>query len=122
MTGRSVWHIPGRGNPYEGDTTRIPADIAEQSLPEVFNRAGYDTFRSCKEGNSYDEANKRFKTVKDKTSREGNAAEGSAWHADQVLDYLAGREVAKPQEPFLIYLGFSHPHDPRSTVNSQPST
>lgn len=114
MTGRSVWHIPGRGNPYEGDPTRIPADIAEQTLPAVFNRAGYDTFRSCKVGNSYDEANKRFRTVKDKTSREGNAAEGSAWHADQVLDYLAGREAAEAEEPFLIYLGFSHPHDPRN--------
>ncbi len=114
MTGRSLWHIPGRGNPYEGDAARIPVDIADQTLPAVFNRAGYDTFRSCKLGNSYDEANKRFKTVKDKTSREGNAAEGSAWHADQVLDYLAGRETAKPVEPFLIYLGFSHPHDPRN--------
>ncbi|MBL7649184.1 MAG: sulfatase-like hydrolase/transferase [Candidatus Hydrogenedentes bacterium] len=114
MTGRSLWHIPGKGNPYEGDASRIPADIAEQTLPAVFNRAGYDTFRSCKLGNSYDEANKRFKTVKDQTCREGNTAEGSAWHADQVLNYLAGREAAKPKAPFLIYLGFSHPHDPRN--------
>ena len=115
MTGRSVWRIPGKGSPYgEDDRTRVPADIAEQSMAAVFNRAGYDTFRTCKIGNSYPEANKLFKTNLEKSCREGNAEEGSAWHADQVLDYLGKREGSQAAEPFLIYFGFSHPHDPRN--------
>lgn len=113
MTGRSVWHIPGQGNPHNDDEVRVPPALAEQSLPAVFNRAGYDTFRSCKVGNSYDAANALFTTVRDKTCREGNATEGSAWHGDQVLEFLSAREARKAAEPFLIYLGFSHPHDPR---------
>jgi len=103
MTGRSVWRIPGKGSPYEGDTARVPVDIAEQSLPAVFNRAGYDTFRTCKTGNSYPEANALFNTVHDKMCREGNAEEGSAWHGDRVMDYLEGRDASGTEQPFLIY-------------------
>lgn len=114
MTGRSVWRIPGKRSPYADEKDRVPADIADQSLPAVFNRAGYDTFRTCKTGNSYAAANKRFKTVRDKMRRQGNEAEGSAWHGDGVLEYLSGREAAEAEGPFLIYFGFSHPHDPRN--------
>lgn len=114
MTGRSVWRIPGNRTPYEAVPPRVPADIASQTLPAVFNRAGYDTFRTCKIGNSYAEANAQFKTVRDKTCREGNAEEGSAWHGDQVMAYLSGREASGATDPFLIYYGFSHPHDARN--------
>jgi len=114
MTGRSVWHIPGRRSPHGENTDLVPPDLAASSLPAVFNRAGYDTFRTCKTGNSYPEANKRFKTVRDRMSRAGNAEEGSAWHGDQVMEYLAARETAPSKKPFLIYFGFSHPHDPRN--------
>jgi arylsulfatase A-like enzyme len=46
--------------------------------------------------------------------RGDNDREGSAWHADQVLDYLNHRESSGDARPFLIFLGFSHPHDPRN--------
>ena len=83
------------------------------TLAAVFNRAGYDTMRTCKRGNSYDDANKQFTVVHDATKRGGTAETGSAWHAERVLDYLNTREQTKDEDPFLIYFGFSHPHDVR---------
>src|SRR5690606_38056196 len=85
-----------------------------QSLPAVFNRAGYDTFRTCKRGNSFNEANELFTVRRVATKREGTAEGGSQWHGDQVLEYLEAREAAGDADPFLIYFGFSHPHDPRN--------
>jgi arylsulfatase A-like enzyme len=112
MTGRTVWHIPGDGNPNAANPALVPPNLADNSLAAVFNRAGYDTFRTCKVGNSYPAANERFATVRDRTCREGTAEEGSAWHGDRVMDYLRGRDA--DSAPFLIYMGFSHPHDPRN--------
>src|SRR5262249_40549709 len=89
---------------------------AKESLPAVFNRGGYDTFRTCKIGNSYDEANKLFTIRKDATKRAGNAEGGSAWHAEQVLTYLKERKANNDRDPFLIYFGFSHPHAPRNPI------
>jgi len=114
MTGRSVWHIPGKGSPHHDNPALVPPGLAEQSLPAVFNRAGYETFRTCKKGNSYPPANALFQTVRDMTRREGNNPDGSAWHADQVLEYLHRRAQTPAKKPFLIYFGFSHPHDPRN--------
>lgn len=80
---------------------------------EAWNAAGYDTMRTCKKGNSYDAANRRFTVVRDAVKRGGDQESGSAWHADQVLDYLKLREESQDSDPFLIYFGFSHPHDTR---------
>lgn len=111
MSGRTVWHLPN-AKKIVGDSL-CPEGVEKNTLAAVFNRAGYDTMRTCKEGNSYPGANKQFTVVHDATKRGGSDESGSAWHAKQVLDYLAGREAAKDEDPFLIYLGFSHPHDTR---------
>ncbi len=117
MSGRSVWHIPdkrGRSfNPHVGNPEMVPPDLPEYTLPAVFNRAGYDTMRTCKTGNSYEAANEKFTVRRDAGKRGGTDETGSAWHGQQVLDYLAAREAAKDTDPFLIYYGFSHPHDTR---------
>ena len=116
MTGRHVWNIPGNRS---SDVTSPPDFLktaAQQSMAAVFNRAGYDTFRTCKKGNSYVEANAQFDVVRDATKRGGNDKGGSAWHADQVLGYLKQRELEKDNDPFLIYFGLSHPHDPRRAL------
>lgn len=110
MSGRTVWHLPrGRG---QQDKT-APPDLANYTMAAVFNRAGYDTMRTCKRGNSYEAANAKFTVRKDATKRGGTAETGSAWHAEQVLEYLQQREASKDADPFLIYFGFSHPHDTR---------
>ena len=117
MTGRTVWHVPdssGRNfNPHTPNPKLIPADLAEHSLPAVFNRAGYATMRTCKVGNSYEPANKLFAVRRDATKRGPTDETGSAWHAEQVLDYLRERETKRDPRPFLIHFGFSHPHDTR---------
>ncbi len=117
MSGRTVWHIPDRlnrvMNPHGSDPKLVPPDLAMHTIPAVFNRAGYDTMRTCKRGNSYDKANALFKVCHDATKRGGTDESGSAWHAEQVLNYLSARESAKDAAPFLIYFGFSHPHDVR---------
>lgn len=109
MCGRTVWHLPIG----PGANGQCPLDIAQNTIPAVFNRAGYATMRTCKQGNSYEAANKLFTVRHDASKRGGTAESGSAWHGEQVLNYLKERESSKETKPFLIYYGFSHPHDTR---------
>ena len=111
MSGRTVWHLPiAPGAMQKG---LCPPGLEQNTIPAVFNRAGYDTMRTCKQGNSYEAANKLFTVRHDATKRGGTAETGSAWHGDRVMDYLAQRKASKDTDPFLIYFGFSHPHDER---------
>jgi choline-sulfatase len=108
MSGRTVWRLPiGPG------AKQCPPNLETQTIGAIFNRAGYATMRTCKEGNSYPGANKQFSVVHDKTKRGGTHESGSGWHADRVLDYLKDRETKKDARPFFIYFGLSHPHDTR---------
>ena len=109
MSGRTVWHLPIG----PGAKEHCPPQLELNTIPAVFNRAGYDTMRTCKQGNSYEAANRQFTVRRDASKRGGDAGSGSAWHAEQVLDYLKTREETKDADPFLIYFGFSHPHDTR---------
>ncbi len=112
MSGRTVWHLPIA--PGAMQRNLCPPKLELNTIAAVFNRAGYDTMRTCKRGNSYEDANKQFTVRHDATKRGGDAESGSAWHAQRVLDYLAEREKSKDADPFLIYFGFSHPHDTRN--------
>ena len=112
MSGRTVWHLPNA--PGALAKGLCPPGLEQNTIPAVFNRAGYATMRTCKQGNSYEAANKLFAVRHDATKRGGTPETGSAWHADRVLDYLAERESTKDTRPFLIYFGFSHPHDERN--------
>ena len=111
MCGRTVWHLPNAAK-LVGDKF-CPPGMEANTMAAVFNRAGYDTMRTCKRGNSYEGANKQFTVRRDASKRGGTEETGSAWHGKQVLDYLNEREAAKDEDPFLIYYGFSHPHDVR---------
>ena len=55
MSGRTLWHLPPRGEAHRKNEEGITQGeyILRNSLPAVFNDAGYDTFRTCKNGNSY---------------------------------------------------------------------
>lgn len=111
MSGRTVWHLPTA--PQAVEKGLCPADLPQYTLPAVFNRAGYATMRTCKQGNSYEAANRLFTVRHAETKRGGTAETGSPWHADRVLDFLSQREDDRDTKPFLIYFGFSHPHDER---------
>lgn len=110
MSGRSLWNLPSRGDFISQDE---PVNLETQTIGAVFNRAGYKTMRTCKRGNSYIAANEQFSVVRDATKRGGTAESGSAWHGEQVMEYLGDRERNSETDPFLIYFGFSHPHDTR---------
>ena len=69
--------------------------------------------RTCKRGNSYEAANELFTVRHDATKRGGTAETGSEWHGDRVMEFLEDRDKRKDDDPFLIYFGFSHPHDER---------
>lgn len=118
MSGRTLWHLPispaaGRKISDPTETGLCPPNLEQYTLAAVFNRAGYATMRTCKVGNSYPAANAQFTVRHDATKRGGTPETGSAWHADRVIDYLHQRETAEEKKPFLIYFGFSHPHDER---------
>ena len=116
MTGRTLWHAPGARGPGIQQSKMFRKRAAQQSMPAVFNRAGYDTFRTCKRGNSFNEANVLFTVSKVATKRGDTAEGGSQWHGDQVVEYLNQRAANNDRDPFLIYVGFSHPHDPRNAT------
>ena len=117
MSGRTLWHTPNKpgksDNPHNDDPTKVPPKLVNYTLPAVFNRAGYDTMRTCKNGNSYEEANELFTVRRDASKRGGAPETGSEWHGDQVVNYLNERQQTGDTDPFLIYFGFSHPHDTR---------
>lgn len=108
--GRTLWHLPiaPEASQY------CPSNLEQVTTAAVFNRGEYDTMRTGKPGNSYEAANRLFTVRKDSAGRSGVAPEGSAWHADRVLEYLEQRAASTDRDPFLIYCGFSHPHDPRN--------
>ena len=106
MTGRTVWHLPV--SPEKA--LHSPPKIAQNTMAAVFNRAGFDTMRTCKTGNSYKAANQLFSVVHDAMKRGGTDESGSKWHGDRVMEYLEEREATADSDPFLIYFGFSHPH------------
>jgi arylsulfatase A-like enzyme len=109
-TGRTLWHLPVA--PEAGK--HCPPDILDHTIAAIFNRAGYDTMRVGKQGNSYEAAKKLFTVNLEPEGRSGLEPEGTAWHGQQVLNYLDKRAATKDRDPFLLYFGFSHPHDPRN--------
>lgn len=111
MSGRTVWHLPI--SPRAKEDGLCPENLEQHTIPAIFNQAGYDTMRTCKLGNSYEAANKLFAVRRDETKRGPTDESGSAWHAEQVLEYLQNRQRTGDKDPFLIHFGFSHPHDTR---------
>ncbi len=111
MCGRTVWHLPNWRGAIEAGL--CPPNLEQSTMAAVFNKAGFSTMRTCKRGNSYEGANKQFTVRHDATKRGGTDETGSVWHGDQVMNYLNDRQTGNDSKPFLIYFGFSHPHDTR---------
>ena len=77
MTGRTRLAHSRSAQPIATETagprcwSRRTWPSCDNSMPAVFNRAGYDTMRTCKKGNSYEAANKLFTVRHDATKRGG---------------------------------------------------
>jgi choline-sulfatase len=121
MTGRNLWRTvglpgfktPDYKTPAEANAALNPEDPQFNSIPAVFNRAGYITFRTCKSSTSYVNANKLFTYNYEKWCVYADDEQGSKWHGDMAVKFLEMWKLQKQKKPFLLYLGFSHPHDPR---------
>lgn len=110
MTGKNTWE-------------RTAGVSAAVTLPGIFNRGvrngaaslPYATYRTCKSGNTYATANNEFSIIHDADKRGNIDGSGSEWHADWGISYLDhwNTNHRPNNKPFLIYLGFSHPHDER---------
>ena len=115
MTGRNTW---------AAEIDRAGAGNPANTFPGIFNvgaRSGqsplpHATYRTCKNGNSYDIANNAFTIRNDSTKRGNSDGSGSEWHGDRSLEHIEHwRTNHRPAgTPFLMYLGFSHPHDERN--------
>ncbi|MBY0503095.1 MAG: sulfatase-like hydrolase/transferase [Bryobacteraceae bacterium] len=102
MTGRSVFHIPGRTDP---PPPGLPL------LAKAFEQSGYHTYHYGKRGNTYGPASEAFMTKLYSVEAFEKRAEQSERHADQVIAWLEGH---RQSDPFFIYLAPPVPHDPRS--------
>ncbi len=113
MTGRTVWHLQGTGG-RRNTKKEVKSGITnpiENCLPAIFNAAGYDTMRTCKNGNSHNGANAQFTVRHDAGKRGGTHETGSGWHGDRVMDYLDDR-----QKPRILILSLSILVSPIHTI------
>lgn len=99
MTGRSLFHIPAKGQKAAPGVPLLPRALAD---------AGYVTYRTGKKGNTFLPANEAFHENVYDERRDAQATER---YADRVIDYLA---KAPKDKPFFVHVAFSHPHDPRN--------
>ncbi len=126
QTSLNLWKMlnPNKGYPRINPETYVhtpeknlaelsPDHPARNSMPVVFNRAGYTTFRTCKVGNTYEPANRLFQIRQDIPQRFRTEDNNSDWHGERVMEFLRNREVSGDKKPFMIFFGFTHPHDPR---------
>ena len=99
-------HEPARYQPQESSARSGSIYFAGSLQPGRLRHHA-----TCKNGNSYEAANKLFTVCNDGTRRGGTDETGSHWHGEQVMNYLKEPEASKDKDPFLVYYGFSHPHD-----------
>ncbi|MDD4872259.1 MAG: sulfatase-like hydrolase/transferase [Kiritimatiellae bacterium] len=104
LTGRSVFHISNGGFGNSCNDTYTP-------WAKAMSAGGYDTFHLGKRGNSFLPGMEAFDTC---LYTQGIGADqhevSSQKTADRIIEYLRGRNTAKP---FFIYMAPPVPHDPR---------
>ena len=112
MTGKNSWE---RTNGVNATTTFL--GIFNTGIRTGFSPLPHATYRTCKNGNSYATANNEFTIVNDATKRGNTNSNGSEWHGDRALEHIEHwRTDHRPTgKPFLMYFGFSHPHDERNS-------
>lgn len=83
----------------------------DPNLPASFRRAGYVTYHHGKKGNTARQIHERFeisKYVDDRAAR--TSGEPGSVIVDEAIEFLRRRT---DDRPFLMYLAFASPHDPR---------
>ena len=101
LSGLSLFHIqPGANAVYDAN------------LPRSFNAAGYVTYHHGKRGNTPLGIQKEFQVNNYLADDEAERRSGQPGKeiADAAVDFLKQQTGDKP---FLMYLAFANPHDPR---------
>ena len=99
MSGRTLWHLPRRGKKHQKREEGLTKgeDILNNTIPAVFNRAGYDTMRPARTETATMRPMNCSPVREDATKRGGTPETGSECNGDRVIDYLNGRESKGPE-------------------------
>ncbi len=103
-------------HPTDGSTGQSNAPRRDDTLPAVFNAAGYETYHHGKQGNSATEIHKQFhhSHYLDDFEARWNMQAGREI-VDDAVDFLENRgSGSRANLPWLMYLAFATPHDPRA--------
>lgn len=109
MSGRTYFRW---ANPADGSKPARNAPAIENTLPAAFNAAGYETYHHGKQGNTAELIHRQFnhthylQDFDDRWSMEAGKKV-----ADDAIDFLQDRS---DESPWLMYLAFAMPHDPRA--------
>ncbi|WP_436715291.1 sulfatase-like hydrolase/transferase [Roseiconus lacunae] len=113
LSGRTYfrWTAPKNGKPQAN------APATDTTLPAVFNAAGYETYHHGKRGNTAQNIHRQFDHshyLDDFNDRWSMQAGRKV--IDDALSFLDARQAnaAKSDSPWLMYLAFAMPHDPRA--------
>ena len=113
LSGRTYfrWTQPKLGKPQQN------APALTNTLPATFNAHGYETYHHGKRGNTAELIHKQF----DHSHYLDDFADRWSMEAgkkivDDAIQFLNTRD--KPSSPWLMYLAFATPHDPRAASRS----
>jgi arylsulfatase A-like enzyme len=99
MSGRSLFHL-------KAATADAP------SLPRSFNDAGYVTYHHGKRGNTPQAIQANFRV--NKYLKNDQEERSSGYPGREIADEAVAFLKDRPRDrPFLMYLAFANPHDPR---------
>ena len=87
------------------------APANNSTLPAVFKEAGYVTYHQGKKGNSALLIQGQFEINKYVKNDDIDRTNGEA--GQQIVDEAIEFLTKKDERPFMMYLAFSNPHDPR---------
>jgi arylsulfatase A-like enzyme len=90
------------------------------NLPLSFQAAGYETYHFGKHGNTALEIQAKFESNNYLKNDEGDRKDGEPGKeiADGAINFLTKRDASRP---FLMYLAFANPHDPRVAADQYTS-
>ena len=99
-------------DPTDGSRPANNAPRRDDTLPAVFNAAGYETYHHGKQGNTAERIHGQFDHTHYLADFDDRwSMEAGRKVVDDAIGFLNGRD---DNSPWLMYLAFATPHDPRA--------
>ncbi|MEM9644318.1 MAG: sulfatase-like hydrolase/transferase [Planctomycetota bacterium] len=100
-------------NPTDGSAPQRNAPALDNTLPATFGAAGYETYHHGKQGNTAENIHRQFTHSHYLSDFDVRwSMEAGREIVDDAIDFLGHRD--QPDAPWLMYLAFATPHDPRA--------